>query len=86
MAKLTDFVTATKRKLKRKRRVTIEEVPTPGAESPNPYMLDEGLETAAQPNRPPTHKIAKGAMRHSGLLSMIRNRGNRQVIDPEEGL
>lgn len=49
----------------------------------NPYVLNQPLEQAAQPDRPPMHPIVAAIMQHLGLMNMIRNRGNQQVVDPQ---
>lgn len=84
MPRLTDFVVKGMKAKLRKRKRPVDAVMVP--EEGSPFTLDEALEQAASPNRHPTHKVAQGAMRRSGLLSMIRNRGNRQIVDPEAGL
>lgn len=61
--------------------------PMPGqVPTPNPFQLNAPLEAQAQTQglRPETSPIVMAMMQHMGLLNMIRNRGNEQVIDPEQ--
>lgn len=48
----------------------------------NPYVLNQPLEQAAQPDRAPIHPIVAAIMKRMGLMNMVRNRGNQQVVDP----
>lgn len=53
--------------------------------APPSGILDENLEAKEAPDRPaPLNPAVGGVMRKSGLLSMIRNRGNQQMVDPED--
>lgn len=79
MPSLADLARMTKRRLRRRKVAKAYTKPD------NPLAgLDQELEEAAAPNRAPLHPIARGAMEGSGLLSMIRNRGNQQVVNPED--
>lgn len=49
----------------------------------NPYLLNQQLEQAAQPQSPPIHPILGGIMQRMGLLNAIRNRRNAGIVDPE---
>lgn len=57
--------------------------PPPVAPPQNPYILNEPLEQAAQPDRAPLHPMVAAIMHHLGLMSALRNRGNQQVVDPQ---
>ena len=54
-----------------------------GTAPPNPYVLNQSMEQAAQPNSPPIHPLVNAIMQRMGLLNFIRNRRNAGVVDPE---
>lgn len=55
----------------------------PAAVQPSPLILNQPLEQAAQPDRAPMHPIVAAIMNHLGLMNLIRNRGNQQIVDPQ---
>lgn len=57
--------------------------PPPVSDQPNPYLFNQALEQAAKGQRPPLHPLVQAIMTHLGLLNLIRNRGNQQLVDPE---
>lgn len=57
--------------------------PPANAAQANPYVLNQALETAAQPNRAPLHPLVAAIMSHLGLMNVIRNRGNEPLVDLE---
>ena len=89
MPSLVDFAKTKIKKVLRKKKI----VPANNADDemepeptfpPSPLVLDQKLEDQASPNRPPISSPVRGIMKGSGLLSMLRNRGNRQMVDPED--
>lgn len=53
--------------------------PVPEA-APVPYLPDEGLEFQAQAVAPPNHPLVAAIQRKSGLLNILRNKRNREVV------
>ena len=51
-------------------------VAPPPVAPPDPYVLDQQMEAAAQPDSPPIHPIIGAIMQKMGLLNVIRNRRN----------
>jgi len=93
MPSLVDFAKSKVKKVLRKKKLLPADPNDPEAMEAEPAApgmpsleLDQKLEDAATPNRPPISTPVRGIMKKSGLLSMIRNRGNRQVVDPEKEL
>lgn len=62
---------------------------TPGYVQPapveNPLILNQALEAQAQLEqaRAPLSSPVQALMKRLGLLSLIRNRGNQQMVNPE---
>lgn len=48
----------------------------------NPFILDPGLEQAAQPGNVQMNPLVHAIAKHLGLMSLIRNRSNQGMADP----
>jgi hypothetical protein len=49
----------------------------------SPFMLNTQLEQQAAPMSPPLNPLVQALMQRLGLLNMIRNRRNVNIVDPE---
>lgn len=54
--------------------------PPPPQAAPNPFILNQSLEQAAAPQRPPLHPLVAAIMQRLGLMNMIRNQGNAAMM------
>lgn len=54
----------------------------PGMPGQNPFQLNQGLETQAAGQNSPLDPIMQQIMQKFGLLNMLRNRSNQQMVDP----
>lgn len=54
----------------------------------SPFMLNQNLENQAlgQGANYPVHPIVAQIMQHLGLLNLLRNQSNQNVVDPMQGL
>lgn len=52
----------------------------------SPFLLDQNLEAQAAPLSPPLNPLVQGMMQRLGLLNLIRNRRNANLVDPEAPL
>lgn len=51
---------------------------------PNSFQFNPGLEQQAQGSNNEMHPMIQAMMQKMGLLSMLRNRSNQNVVDPSQ--
>jgi hypothetical protein len=49
---------------------------------PSPFAFNAGLESQAQGANAPISPAVQQIMKHLGLLNLLRNRSNQQMVDP----
>lgn len=49
----------------------------------SPFVLDQAMEEKAAPLSPPLNPLIQALMQRLGLMNMIRNRRNINIVDPE---
>lgn len=66
------------------KRAALAQIMASGTPPPeSPFALNQLLEQQAAPARPELNPMVRMIMERLGLMNMIRNRSNQQVVDPE---
>lgn len=57
-----------------------EELAKQQAGANNPFLLDQVLEKQAAPAQPPMNPLVNALMQRLGVMNMVRNRSNNQMV------